>query len=406
MKMKIIIICLLWMLVFIVSCKQEYYEIPRDEEGNVILTNVASCSTTGISSLDDEFSVNAILPNAKAGDEIKIVVLKLQTLADYPTEQLLPLAGTEKTITLSNDSKASVSYTREETNLNNVGDYVVVVFYGETDAVDQRVDMVNATTATDPMIYGINVDIARTAETAYFNIKVDPKTGDYNGNLIAKRKNGINKNWVDVTGSPFTGDQPFLVPISGDDFAVGKDTMYYSFTTQVGEYKDEITKKIIIVDPYFYSKDLASLTLNTTSDGVDLLNNNSIADTAAIAANYTSAIVSISSVSGSLRLHSGSAWREASENNTIGFVPSTLDMYKANNSKNAIAAFEEGVEEGDETTSADPLKGEGIYIFKVVNGTTTEKIYYGILHFVTASPNSVTFEYRIGNLYAHLPIIE
>ncbi len=69
----------------------------------------------------------------------------------------------------------------------------------------------------------------------------------------------------------------------------------------------------------------------------------------------------------------------------------------------AIAAFNAGVK----TTTADPIAGEGVYIFKVVNGTAPEDVYYGMMKMTNViSGVSVTFEYRIGDKYAHLLVIQ
>lgn len=48
--------------------------------------------------------------------------------------QLLPLAGTIKSITVGNELKTSVTYTKAEAGLVNVGDAVTIVFSGATDA--------------------------------------------------------------------------------------------------------------------------------------------------------------------------------------------------------------------------------------------------------------------------------
>lgn len=380
------------MLVLIVSCTEETYDIPRDADGNAMLTTVSSSTTTGISTLDDQFSVTAVLPNAKSGDVMNVELLKLQLPPGGATMQLLPLTGTQKTVTVGSDLQATVSYTRANATLNAVGDYVVVSFNGATEYALQRVDMVAATSSTDPMVSEVVVDVARTAETAYFNVKVEPKEAAYSGTLVAKRKNGVNEAWVDITGSPFTGNQPFLVPISGDDFAADKDTMYYSFTAASGSYTDEITKTIIVRDPYFYLKKSATLTLNTTSDGIDLLINANVADDAVPA--DPSVIVSVSAASGSLELQGGSAWLAASVNNMIEFVPSTLDLYKVNKSDDAKADFEAGVLAGNETITAGPSDGGGVFIFKAVNGTDPGDTYYGMLKMVTSSSTDgyVTFE--------------
>jgi len=375
-----------------VSCQDELYDIPRDENGKAILTTVSSATTTGISTLDGQFSVTANLPNAKSGDVMNVECLQLQIPAGASTTQLLPLAGTQKTATVGADLKATITYTRAEAKLNKAGDYVTVTFGGATESAKQRVDMVPATTTTKPKVSGKDVDVARTDETAYFNISVSPKVGAYTGTLVAKRKNGKNGALVDVAGSPFSGTQPFLVPISGADFSAVQDTMYYTFTATSGSFTDEINYTVIVRDPYFYLKKTGvTLTLGGSSAGRNLLKN------VAVAENNANAVIAIS---GSLILQGGSAWLAAG--NTIQFVPSTAAMYTANNTTAAIAAFEAGTP----AVTADPIAGEGVYIFKIVNGPNPENVIYGMIKGTSVVPGvSVTFEYRIGNLYAHLPVI-
>jgi len=331
----------------------------------------------------------------------------LQTSADYNTDQelLLPLDGTQKEVTLDGDLKASVSYTREEANLNESGDYVVVVFSGETDYAKQRVTLANATSVTDPMVgETVVTPLMRMEDTAYYNVTVEPKLDDYTGELVVKRKNAYNETWKEIPESPLTGDQPFMVPISGSDYAADKDTMYYQFTTEAGSYTDVVEKQIVVSNPYFFIKRSATI---TPAHCVDIFTND-VVDTADVdvAPEDISAIVTISSVSGSVRFEANSEWLAASTNNTIEFVPSTMAIYGANNSNGTIEAFEAGVTAGDETTTADPLHGEGVYIFKVVNGTDTEDVYYGMVKFISSSTESVEFEYRIGNMYAHISIVQ
>ena len=118
---------------------------------------------------------------------------------------------------------------------------------------------------------------------------------------------------------------------------------------------------------------------------------------AAVAENNANAVIA---VSGSLILKGGSAWLAAG--NTIQFVPATSAMYTANNTTAAIAAFDAGTS----ATTADPIAGEGVYIFKIVNGPDPENVFYGMIKVTSVVPGvSVTFEYRIGNMYAHLPVI-
>jgi hypothetical protein len=274
----------------------------------------------------------------------------------------------------------------------NVGDYVTVVFAGATDYVKHKIEMVTATEASKPKVAGIEVDVARNAETAYFEVKVELKSGAYTGTLVAKRKNGIHDLFVNITGSPFSGVQPFLVPISGNDFAAGKDTMYYSFIATSGGLTDEIQTRIIVRDPYFFLKKSAILALGGGSAGRNLLINTAVAE------NDSKAMIALSDA---LSLKGGSAWLTAG--NTIQFVSSTDVLYSANNSNASIAAFEAGTK----TAVADPIAGEGVYIFKAITGTDPEDVYYGMLKVTSVIPKvSVTFEYRIGNMYAHLAVVK
>ncbi len=391
MKKFISIFCV---LISILSCtKQDYYEIPKDASGKVILTGISSTATTGISTLDGSFSVTATLPNAKVGDVMNIELLQLQIpTSGGTTKQLLPMTGTQKTATVGADMKATVTYTRDLAKLTKATDYVTVAFNGVTDYAKQRVDMVPAITTTKPIVSGVVVDVARTAETAYFNVNVTPKEAAYTGTLVAKRKNGTTGTWVAIAGSPFSGTQPFLVPISGVDFAAGKDTMFYSFSAAKGAYTDEVLSTVIVRDPYFFLKKSATLTLGGSAAGRNLLIN------AAVAENAATANIAIS---GSLILKGGSAWLAAG--NTIEFVPTTIAMYDANNLTNTIAAFTAGTK----TVTADPISGAGAFICKIVNGPAATDVYYSLLKVTSVLPGvSISFEYRIGDKYAHLSVVK
>jgi len=384
------IISLLFIAALITSCSnQDNYEIPTDTNGDILLTTISTATTAGITVLDENFTVSAYFPNAKSGDAMTIELLQLQIPTGGTTTQLLPMTGTQKTATVGSDLKATVSYTRTEAKLSKVGDYVVVAFSGATDYVKQRVDMVAATTVSSPQVSGTSVDVARTAEVAYFNVTVTPTSETtYSGTLVAKRKNGTKGTWENIA---VTGKTPFLVPISGDDFATGKDTMFYSFSSKLGSYSDEILKTVIVRDPYFFLKRVATLTVGG-NDGENLLLNT------AVKASDANATISASS---SLLLQGGSAWLAAG--NTIQFVTTTAAMYSENNSNNAIAAFKAGTP----TATADPIAGAGVYVFKIVNGTADKDVYYGMLQVTNVVPGiSATFNYRIGNQYAHLSVIK
>jgi hypothetical protein len=388
------IISLLSLLVLIVSCKQDLFDVPRDANGNVVYHGVSSTTTLGVSTLDASFTVTATLPNAKSGDIMNVECLQLQipTGSTSTTKQLLPLTGTQKTATVGADLKASITYTRTETKLVNVGDYVTVTFNGATDYAKQKVDLVAAVTSSKPAITKsstsiVELDVARTTETAYFNVKVSPKLGAYTGTLVARRKNGNAAPWVDVTGTPFANAATFLVPISGSDFAVGKDTMYYSFKATVAGVTEELLPPAVVVrDPYFYLKKTGvTLALGGSSAGRNILTNSAVAETNANA---------IVAVSGTLILKGGSAWLAAG--NTIGFVPSTNAQYDANSTVSTIAAYNAGTP----TATADPIAGAGVYIFKVTIGAD---VYYGMIKVTSVLPGvSVTMEYRIGDKYIHL----
>jgi len=388
MKMKRIIF-IISIMTLMVSCnEQDTYIIPTDSSGEAVITTYSTTTSAGITTLDNQFTVTAYFPNAKSGDVMDVELLKLQVPTGGTTTQLLPLSGSQKTATVGSDLKASVSYTRTEAYLSMSGDYVVVTFNGKTDYVKQTVTMKDATTVSGPSVSSTDIEIARTSEVAYFTATVSPASGSFSGSFVVKRKNGTNASWQDVTT---LGTNPFQVPISGDDFATGKDTMFYSFSSKLGSYSDEVLKTIIVRDPYFFLKRSATLTVGG-NDGENLLLNT------AVKASDANATISASS---SLLLQGGSAWLAAG--NTIQFVPTTTAMYAANNSNNAIAAFNAGTP----TTTADPIAGAGVYVFKIVNGKADKDVYYGMLQVTNVVPGvSATFNYRIGNQYAHLSVIK
>lgn len=115
---------------------QPYFDIPRDDNGNVIFTDISEVTTTGITTAEDEFTIFAYFPNAEPGDVMEAEVLKNQVPSWDPNGalQLLPLEGTKKDITVGNELRTSVTYTRQEAGLVNAGDAVTIVFSGDTDS--------------------------------------------------------------------------------------------------------------------------------------------------------------------------------------------------------------------------------------------------------------------------------
>lgn len=395
MKTKKIILLTLIPIVLIISCtEQPYWEIPKDANGNAIITQVSKTTSAGITALDPSFTVESYLSNAKAGDIMTAELVKPQVPSWDPggATQILPIAGTKKSVTVDADLKGSVSYTRVEATMVKVGDYVSFTLAGETESGILRIDLKTAFSATKPVFAGKEVAIIRSAEVANFEVKVTPKSADYTENLVAKRKNGVNGTWVDVPGGPYSIPQPYLIPIAGSDFAAS-DTMFYSFSATSGSYTEEYTTSIVVIDPYFFLlKKGAMLAVGGSSAGRNLLTNTAVAESNAAAS------ITANVSSGSLVLQGGSAFA-----GTIEFVPSTLAKYTANKSDDAKADFAAGTP----TATVDPIAGDGVYIFKIVNGTAPEDVYYGMMKITSVLPGvSVTFEYRIGDQYAHLLVIQ
>ncbi len=138
MKTKIIIsFSLIFAFALIMSCTdQPYYDIPYDDNGNVILSGISEVTSDGITTADASFTVNCYFPNAKSGDVMIATVLKRQVPSWDPggALQLLPITGSEKSITVGSNLRTSVTYTKAEAQLVNAGDAVTVVFSGATDS--------------------------------------------------------------------------------------------------------------------------------------------------------------------------------------------------------------------------------------------------------------------------------
>lgn len=137
MKAKIIIsLSLIFTIALMMSCtKQPYYDIPYDENGNVIFTDISKITSNGLTTADASFTIDCYFPNAKSGDVMTAQVLKRQAPSWDPNGalQLLPY-GTAKSITVGSDLKTSVTFTKAEAGLVNVGDAITVTFAGATDS--------------------------------------------------------------------------------------------------------------------------------------------------------------------------------------------------------------------------------------------------------------------------------
>lgn len=389
-KKSLILIC---SLALMVSCsKQPYWNVPNVVNGVATITGISTATSAGITTLDDNFTVNVTLPNAKAGDVMTVELLKQQIPSGSTSSQLLPLSGTQQSITVASDLTASVTYTKEQAQMVNPGDKIYVSWAGKTESASLVVTLTPATAVTGPF-YDVkgsqtSVKVIRGAGTAYFNVNVTPASGPYTGMVDVQRKNGINDPWVSM-GSFAAMSQ---VPFSGDDFAIGKDTMYYNFVAHSGSNTDNVTLVVVNNDPYFFLKKSGTISIGST-DGLNLLVNG------AVSATSPDAILAIDA--GTLMMHGGVNWAVGGK--SISFVPSTLEDYATNSPTSAMATYMAGTP----AATADPSLGEGVYVFKIVNGPNPTDIFYGILKITNIVPNvSVGYEYRIGSTYIQLASIQ
>ena len=386
-KKSLLLIC---SLAIMVSCsKQPYWDVPDVNNGVATITDISTATSPGISTLDDNFTVNVTLPNAKSGDIMKVELLKQQIPKTGGTAtQLLPLEGTQQNVTVGSDLKASVTYTKAQAQMVNPGDNIYVSWAGKTESASMVVTLNAATSVTGPEYNGSPVKVIRGAGTAYFDINVAPKSGPYTGNVVVQKKNSMNDPWVSVGSFAAVSK----VPISGDDFAIGKDTMYYNFVAKSGTNTDKVTVVVVDNDPYFFLKKTGNMAIGST-DGLNLLVNG------ALSATDANAILAIDA--GTLMMHGGVNWAVGGK--SISFVNSTLADYATNSPTSAMATYMAGTP----TATANPSFGEGVYVFKIVKGPNPADIFYGILKITNIVPNvSVSYEYRIGNTYSQLSVIK
>jgi hypothetical protein len=367
------------------SCsKQEYVNIPRNADGSAYITTVASTTNTGMTTLDNGFSVTATLPNAKAGDEMVAELLAQQLPVGGSATQLLPIAGTQKKLIVGADLKVTVSYTREQALFKNVNDQVTVTFAGKTESAFTTISMGLATSVKGPLYDGKAVNIRRNSGAAYFEVAVAPKAAAYTGNVTVLKRNGIALAWTPTDYAYGT-----KIPISGDDYAVGKDTMYYAFVSKVGSFSDTVRMTVFANAPLFQLTKSGTMVLGATTGGVNVMSNSTVSAT------DTLAILAVDAAS--LQIKAGSALRAST---TISFVPSTSALYAAGNAADIQAAFDAGTA----STMIDPIAGVPVNIFKIVDASGT---YYGILSITSVVPGtSVAYAYKIGSTYAQLAILK
>src|SRR5699024_10848091 len=235
-----------------------------------------------------------------------------------------------KQIILGGDLKATVSYTREEAKMKKPGDFVRVTFSGKTASGQVEVKMEQATNVSGPEYEGKEIDLMRGAGEAFFNIDAETHSGSYTGQLIVKMKNGENEPWSDVGNGSFP--LPTKISISGNDFAQGKDTMFYSFVVKNGEFVDSVTQEVVVQPPAFFFAHSGFLShTDPAFGGLNLLGDS------AIQKSDVHAVLTLNKNNGALILEGGAAWSNGGKN--ISFVPSDQNVYDNNNSVQAIDAF-------------------------------------------------------------------
>lgn len=119
-------------LLFFISCtsEQPYYEIPMiQENGKALITGISKATCENPTPGDTDFTIYVEFATAKPGDEMISEILKPDENGD-----LKPLSGSKKSLTVDDELKASVTYTLQEAQLVEVGDFVVVTFAGKTDS--------------------------------------------------------------------------------------------------------------------------------------------------------------------------------------------------------------------------------------------------------------------------------
>lgn len=368
------------------SCsKQEYFNIPKNKDGSALLTQHATTTNSGITVLDDEFSVFATLPNAKVGDTMIVELLANQIPVGGTTTRLLPIAGTQKKVVVDTNFKSNVTYTKQQALLVNVGDAVTVSFAGKTESAFTTLTLGKSIAVRGPLYNGNIVNLIRNAGAVYFDVTVAPKKAAYTGSIKVLKKNGINLNWSSSDWAYGT-----RIPISGDEFAIGKDTMYYAFIASANNYSDTVLQTVFANLPLYQLTKSGTMVLGASSGGVNMLINGTVA------ANSSGATIGITDAS--LKIAASNSWAAVS-GNSISFVPSTSALYNEGNAVNCQAVFDAGTS----IKQIDPIAGVPVYIFKMVTGGNT---YYGILRITSVVPGtSVAYEYKIGSTYAQLTIL-
>ena len=137
MKAKIIItLSFIVTMALMISCTdQPYYDIPYNADGSVYITKISKVTADPVTTAMTSFTVKGFFPNAKSGDVMTAQVLKRQIPSWNPQGalQLLPY-GAAKSVTVGADLNTSVTFTRAEAGLVNVGDAITVTFAGATDS--------------------------------------------------------------------------------------------------------------------------------------------------------------------------------------------------------------------------------------------------------------------------------
>lgn len=133
MRKYIIILLITGSYLFLSGCTsdQPYYNIPMiGPDGKAQITGISKATAKNPTIADTKFTVYVQFATAALGDTM---VAELVT-TNKETGRREAVPNSKKSITVDSSLKAEVTYTLEEAQLKDPGDFVIVTFAGKTDS--------------------------------------------------------------------------------------------------------------------------------------------------------------------------------------------------------------------------------------------------------------------------------
>ena len=140
MKNYIIILLITGSYLLLSGCtsEQPYYEIPLIQaNGKALITGISTSTVQNPKIGDTEFTIYVQFAIATSGDTMVAELLK-----NNEKGRLQPIPNSKKSVTVDSSLKAQVTYTLQEAQMVDVGDFVVATFAGKTDAARVTVTLV------------------------------------------------------------------------------------------------------------------------------------------------------------------------------------------------------------------------------------------------------------------------